>query len=173
MEKVAKIALGGGCHWCTEAVFKSLKGVCKVSQGFVLSIGKQTSWSEAVIVDYISNEIRLKDLIAVHLHTHKSTVAHKMRSKYRSAIYFIDTIDEEEAHDFLKELQADFNEKLITEVLPFSNFKPSDERYRDYYYSNPEKPFCKTHITPKLKLLFERFSNLVDDQALQANTQSY
>ena len=161
METIAKIGLGGGCHWCTEAIFQSLKGVHLVHQGFVSSTGKQSGWSEAVVVAYLPQEISLEDVIAVHLHTHKSTVAHSMRNKYRSAVYFFDVKDKQIIHHILKKLQADFTEKLIAQVLPFIAFKPSEKQYKDYYYSNPERPFCKTYISPKLKLLLNRFSNLI------------
>ncbi|MEL6919372.1 MAG: peptide-methionine (S)-S-oxide reductase, partial [Bacteroidota bacterium] len=71
-----KIAFGGGCHWCTEAVFQSLRGVTLVEQGFVASTGEHKTFSEAVIVHYDDKAISKEDLIAVHLHTHKSTAAH-------------------------------------------------------------------------------------------------
>ncbi|WP_343065456.1 peptide-methionine (S)-S-oxide reductase [Arenibacter arenosicollis] len=86
METNQKIAFGGGCHWCTEAVYQSLKGVEVVEQGFVASKGEESFFSEAVIVHYDPKSIALKDLILIHLYTHKSTSDHSMRNKYRSAI---------------------------------------------------------------------------------------
>ncbi len=88
MDSKTKIALGGGCHWCTEAVFQSLIGVRSVEQGFVASTEENSSFSEAVIVHFNPEDITLQTLIEVHLHTHKSTSAHSMRQKYRSAIYY-------------------------------------------------------------------------------------
>ena len=82
-----KIALGGGCHWCTEAVFQSLKGVVSVEQGYIASLVKHSAFSEGVIVHFNANIISLKTLIEIHLYTHKSTSNHSMREKYRSAIY--------------------------------------------------------------------------------------
>ena len=84
----AKIAFGGGCHWCTEAVFQQLKGVIRVEQGFVASVNEYQSFSEAVIVHFNPSIIPLKILVEIHLYTHKSTSNHSMRSKYRSAIYY-------------------------------------------------------------------------------------
>ena len=152
-----KIALGGGCHWCTEAVFQSLKGVSKVEQGFVASDGANSAFSEAVIVHYDKHVIRLKDLISIHLLTHESTSQHSMRSKYRSAVYSFDKGSNVRATIVLSELQSDFHEKVITQVLPFMAFKPSDEMFHNYYFSDTEKPFCKTYIAPKLKLLLNQF----------------
>ncbi|SDX82583.1 peptide-methionine (S)-S-oxide reductase [Flavobacterium degerlachei] len=92
--KESKIALGGGCHWCTEAVFQSLLGVVKVEQGYVASIGDNSSFSEGVIVYFNSEEISLKTLIEIHLHTHKSTSNHSMRSKYdRQFTHFLKSKD--------------------------------------------------------------------------------
>lgn len=167
MKSLHKIGFGGGCHWCTEAVFQSLKGVHKVKQGFVGSEEENSSFSEAVIVHFNTNEISLKDLIAIHLHTHESTSRHSMRSKYRSAIYTFYGKDEIDAAKILVDLQGDFERKLITQVLPFKTFKPSDEMFHNYYYSDKEKPFCKTYINPKLKLLLERFSVHVDLKKLE------
>ena len=158
VKNLQKIAMGGGCHWCTEAVFLSLKGVQKVEQGFVGSEGENSSFSEAVIVYYDREIITLQDLISIHLHTHESTADHSMRDKYRSAIYTFNNEESILAEIALKELQLEFEKQLVTQVLPFKSFKLSDERFHNYYYSDKEKPFCKTYIEPKLKLLLERFS---------------
>lgn len=80
----------GGCHWCTEAVFQSLKGIQHVAQGFIKSRPPAGTWSEAVIVTYDPTKIDLATLIEIHLQTHACTSEHKMRSKYRSAIYTFD-----------------------------------------------------------------------------------
>ena len=157
-----KIALGGGCHWCTEAVFQSLKGVEKVEQGYVSSTGEHTSFSEAVIVHFNSEEIQLRTLIEIHLHTHKSTSAHSMRDKYRSAIYTYSDKQREVSEEIINSLQSDFENKLITKVYPFSEFKSSREQLLNYYYSNPNRPFCETFINPKLEWLLERFGDFVN-----------
>ncbi len=159
---VSKIGFGGGCHWCTEAVFQSLIGVVKVEQGFVASDNDQDTFSEAVLVHFKVDEISLKDLISIHLSTHESTSNHSMRSKYRSAVYTFGKVQAEQASKVLNALQVDFNNQLITKVYPFRKFKPSGELFHDYYYSNPQKPFCKKHISPKLDLLLSKFSNNVD-----------
>lgn len=156
-----KIALGGGCHWCTEAVFQSLIGVEKVEQGYVASTGENNSFSEAVIVHFNSEKISFRTLIEIHLHTHKSTSAHSMRDKYRSAVYTFSKKQNDQAEEILKSLQPDFENKLITKVYPFSEFKASREQLLNYYYSNPNKPFCETFINPKLQLLLKQFADFV------------
>ena len=84
-----KIALGGGCHWCTEAVFQHLKGVDRVEQGYVSSDGMHSTFSEAVIVHFEPQMIPLAKLIEIHLYTHNSTSNHSFRKKYRSAVYYL------------------------------------------------------------------------------------
>lgn len=158
MNSIAKIALGGGCHWCTEAVFQSIKGVEKVEQGYVASVEEHTSFSEAVIVHFNSNSVNLDVLIRIHLLTHKSTVNHSMRNKYRSAVYTFSQEQHQEAKMLVESFQQDFDQDVVTQVLPFSEFKASREVIQNYYEKNPEKPFCETFINPKLKLLLQQFS---------------
>lgn len=157
-----KIAFGGGCHWCTEAVFQTLIGVGKVEQGWVSSTEKNTPFSEAVIVHFNIEKIDLKTLIEVHLLTHKSTSNHSMRTKYRSAIYYFSHQQKEKSLKIIEELQSNFNHKIITQVLEFKEFKASSETFQNYYQANPDKPFCKNYINPKLKFLLKEFSNQIN-----------
>ena len=168
MKALTKIALGGGCHWCTEAVFQSLVGVEKVEQGYVSSIGEHYTFSEAVIVHFNSELISLNALIEIHLYTHKSTSNHSMRKKYRSAIYVFSESQRTSIHSFINLLQPQFNNKIITQILDFNEFKPSLEQFQDYYKKNPRKPFCEKFIHPKLKLLQQQFS-----KELKTTTLSY
>ena len=165
--KTHKIALGGGCHWCTEAVFQSLKGVEKVEQGYVSSFGKNESFSEAVIVHFNPSQIPLKSLIEIHLYTHKSTSKHSMRDKYRSAVYVFSRSQSNECISIIENLQWEFTGKLITQVYAFNKFKASRQQITNYYYNNPERPFCETFINPKLKLLLENFSDYTDYKKLK------
>ena len=126
---------------CTEAVYQSLIGITKVEQGFVASYNEHDSFSEAVIVHYRETEISQRELIAIHLHTHESTSHHSMRGKYRSAVYTFNPTRAEQIKHNLKELQKDFDEPLVTKAYPFKAFKPSDEMFRNYYFTGPEKPF--------------------------------
>mgnify|MGYP000579319760 CR=1 FL=1 len=161
-----KIAFGGGCHWCTEAVFQFLIGVLKVEQGWVNSFGRDASFSEAVIVTFDTELIPLETLIEVHLYTHKSTVAHSFREKYRSAIYAFSTKQLEASKTSIENLQPSFDQVIITKVLPFKSFNASREQIQSYYKKNPNKPFCKRYINPKLELLLEKFSKYVDTEEL-------
>jgi len=148
-----KIGFGGGCHWCTEAVFSALKGIDIVNQGFIKSHPPNDQFSEAVWIQFDENEIPLAKLIEIHLHTHASSSAHSMREKYRSAIYVEGEAIAVACRDILTDLQAPFEKPLVTEVLETVVFKPSAESYTDYYATNPERPFCVTYIEPKLDKL--------------------
>lgn len=158
---LAKIGLGGGCHWCTEAVFQSLKGVDNVQQGFISSIAPNQDFSEAVLVTFDEQFIPLKILIHIHLQTHNSTSNHSFRKKYRSAIYYTDSSQKLDCSTILDALQNEFEKPIITQVLPYHQFQSSREALLNYYLKDKEKPFCKTYIEPKLKLLLEQFSNFV------------
>ncbi|MDX6188084.1 peptide-methionine (S)-S-oxide reductase [Flavobacterium sp. Fl-318] len=153
-----KIGFGGGCHWCTEAVFQTLIGVELVEQGWIESVEPQDYWSEAVIVHFDTDLISLKTLIEIHLLTHASTSNHSMRSKYRSAIYYFDEQQKEESLNFISELQTENTEKYITQILPFVQFKINKDEFLNYYKTRKEAPFCETYIRPKLNLLFQKYS---------------
>lgn len=164
--KISKIGFGGGCHWCTEAVFQSLKGVKRVEQGFIASERENSDFSEGVIVHFNASIISLATLIEIHLHTHKSQSNHSMRDKYRSAVYVFSKSQLHIAKSLIDFFQFQFQNKLITQVLPFDRFEASREQIQNYYYSNPEKPFCENFINPKLQILLNRFSKYTDEQKL-------
>ena len=154
-----KVGFGGGCHWCTEAVFQALRGVTSVEQGFIRSTPPNQTWSEAVIVTYDTDLIDLETLANVHIRTHAATAAHSMRPKYRSAIYIFSESQQNEATIILDGLGDEFENGLVTEALPFVDFKPSEDRLLNYYETNPDRPFCRRYIDPKLDLIRKKFSS--------------
>lgn len=166
MTATDRVGLGGSCHWCTEAIFLSLRGVVKVEQGWLASVNDDDWFSEGIIVTFEPAIISLADLIAVHLHTHSCTANHSMRQKYRSAVYVYSEPQHQEAQQSIESLQDDFEQKIITRVLSYSAFKLNGEQYQNYYYDNPEKPFCENIINPKLRILMQKFSDKVDNQKL-------
>lgn len=155
------VGFGGGCHWCTEAVFQPLVGVREVRQGFIRSDAPDDTWSEAVEVTFDPADICLMDLLAVHLTTHASQSDHKMRGKYRSAVYVSDEAQQAECQDLIEQLGAEADTPFITRALMRRGFKPSDLRFHDYYRSNPEKPFCQNYIEPKLAKLRANYNSLL------------
>ncbi len=161
---ISRVGFGGGCHWCTEAVFQTILGVIHVAQGFIRSSAPDDSFSEAVIVTYDASKIDLRSLTEIHLRTHASTSAHKLRGKYRSAVYVYDDDQKSRAIQILDALREEFESPLVTRVLEFQEFKPSDERFQNYYRNGPERPFCKTYIDPKLAMLRKKFSALSESR---------
>lgn len=157
--KMQRLGFGGSCHWCTEAIFHSLKGVQKVEQGWIASSEPNDTFSEAVIVHFDEERIGIDILVAIHLYTHSCTSSHSMRKKYRSAVYVFDGQQEEPVETAIHQLQSEFEQKIITEILPFVAFKGNEERYLNYYQKNRENQFCQSYINPKLKRLMQRFSN--------------
>lgn len=154
-----KIAFGGGCHWCTEAVFTTLLGVLKVEQGWIsASVEEASELSEAVIVYFDGSLIDIDTLIEIHLLTHNATSNHSFRKKYRSAIYIFNPSEENEIKKILASKASLFDKPIITKVYPFQRFKLNDEKYLNYYQKNRDKPFCETYIEPKLKMLLEKYA---------------
>lgn len=152
-----KIGFGGGCHWCTEAVFSVLHGVDCVEQGFIAASAPDDRYSEAVIVHFDPDKISTETLIEIHLRTHASTSNHKMRGKYRSAIY---VFNEQQLTNVKSDLLTVTNQldiAPVTQVLRFCSFKASDERYQNYFEKNADGPFCRSYIDPKFDFLRTKF----------------
>lgn len=168
LEAGVKIGLGGGCHWCTEAVFQAIAGISKVEQGFIRSDPPENAWSEAVVVTFDPVALPLEVLLEIHLRTHSSTSHHKMRGKYRSAVYVYDAGTGVKVGRLMRALQQRFDEPLVTRVMTLAEFKASDEQFRNYYANGPERPFCKTYIDPKLALLRKQFAAALKPERLEA-----
>lgn len=156
-----RIGFGGGCHWCTEAVFASLRGVIQVEQGFIRADAPDDDFSEAVVLTFQPEKISLEALIEIHLRTHSSTSNHPMRQKYRSAIYVMGEAQGEAARCILTKLGTGFDAPLVTKVLPFRAFKASDERFQRYAEKHAGGPFCTSYIDPKLALLRKEFGGFL------------
>jgi peptide-methionine (S)-S-oxide reductase len=156
-----KVGLGGGCHWCTEGVFQALKGVEQVEQGFIRSDPPSDTWAEGVVVHFDPAKIDLAILIEVHLRTHSASKAFVAGGKYRSAVYVFDDRQRERTVGTIATLQCDFDPPVETRVLLFREFKPSDERYQNYYATDPQRPFCRRYIDPKLDFIRQNFAEHV------------
>lgn len=163
---IKQIGLGGGCHWCTEAVFASLKGVITVNQGWIASDNENSTYSEGIIIEFDATSISLDVLVAIHLHTHSATAMHSMRGKYRSAVYCFNAEDCIEAIEAIQKLQPEFDAPIITKVMPFVDFRLNIPEQLNYYYTDPTRPFCETYINPKLKFLLQQFSGNVNTDKL-------
>jgi peptide-methionine (S)-S-oxide reductase len=161
MNPVEKLGLGGGCHWCTEGIFQMLAGVTQVEQGYIRSDPPSGTWAEGVMVHFHPSVIGLSTLVAVHLRTHDATAPYIATSKYRSGIYVLDEDQRRRTIDAIASLQHEFDAPVQTRVLALREFKPSDERFRNYYASDPERPFCRRYIDPKLDILRREFAGVI------------
>jgi peptide-methionine (S)-S-oxide reductase len=156
-----RVGFGGGCHWCTEAVFQSLRGVAKVEQGFIASQPPDDGFSEAVIVEFDPGAIGLDVLIGAHLATHSSASDHALRGKYRSAVYVFEAEQGARAEAVIARLATEAETAFVTRVLDLAAFRASDPRFHGYYVAGPDRPFCRTYIDPKLATLRRKFTEHV------------
>jgi peptide-methionine (S)-S-oxide reductase len=173
--KHKKIVLAGGCFWCTEAVFKSLRGVLSVMPGYTggstqnptyeeVCTGK-TGHAEVIEINYDPSIVSLDDLLTVFFATHNPTTLNRqgadIGTQYRSGIFYTTKEQKEKAEGFIKELNKD-GEPIVTELKPLKEFYPAEEYHQDYYRKNSSAPYCQVVINPKLKKLRERFQKLLN-----------
>jgi peptide methionine sulfoxide reductase msrA/msrB len=160
-----KVTFGGGCFWCTEAIFQEVKGVIKVESGFSGGntvnptyrevVSGLTGHAEVVEVTYDNREVSYEDLITIHLTTHNPTTLNRQGadkgSQYRSILFYRTTEEMKVAMEVISEVQKAFDEMIVTEVKMFEAFYKAELYHQDYYASNPDKPYCQAVINPKLK----------------------
>ena len=164
-----KIAtFGGGCFWCTEAVFQEVKGVEKVVSGY--SGGKVpgrptyrevcsglTGHAEVVQVTFDANIISYEDLLVIFMTTHDPTTLNRQGAdrgtQYRSVIYYHDDTQKEIAEVVIKELAQYFENSIVTEVSEADTFYEAEKEHQDYYRNNQTQGYCSFVITPKLMKL--------------------
>ncbi|MBP9701705.1 MAG: peptide-methionine (S)-S-oxide reductase MsrA [Candidatus Pacebacteria bacterium] len=163
------IYFGGGCFWCTEAVFKMLKGVTKVLPGYMGGTvpnptyeqvcGGKTGHAEVVLVEYDPNIIKLEDLLIVFFASHDPTTKNRqgndVGTQYRSVIFYQD--QKEEIEKFVKELGI----PAVTELAPAGTFYEAENYHHDYFATHPENPYCEIIINPKLEKVQKKFANLL------------
>lgn len=176
----AKATFGGGCFWCTEAVFQQLSGVSKVENGY--SGGEtanptyqqvcsgDTGHAEVVQVTYDPNVISYADLLRIHLSTHNPMTLNQQGAdrgtQYRSIILTHDSEQETIAKQVIEEMAPAFDEPIVTEVKPLDIFFEAEGYHQDYYVSNPAKPYCAAVISPKLKKFRELFIDKLKEQPM-------
>jgi peptide-methionine (S)-S-oxide reductase len=161
MNRTQKIGLGGGCHWCTEGIFQMLRGVAQVEQGFIRSDPPANVWAEGIGVHFDPLGIDLATLVEVHLRTHAASATYVATGKYRSAIYVHEDVQQQQATRTIASLQQEFEDPIETQVLRLRSFKPSDDRFRNYYANNPDKPFCRRYIDPKVDFIRRNFAEII------------
>jgi len=175
-----KVAVfGGGCFWCTEAVFSRLNGVIRVLPGYTGGKIKNptyrevcsglTGHNEVVEIQYDPEQISYRQLLEVFFSTHDPTSLNRqgndVGTQYRSGIYYTDEDQKTEANEFIKkELASLWNDPAVTEVLALEVFYPAEEYHHNYFDRNPEQGYCQIIINPKLKKLKSKYSNLLKNE---------
>lgn len=164
---------GGGCFWCTEAVFQNLKGVTKVISGYMggktnnptyedICTG-DTGHAEIIQIEYNEEEISFNDLLLVFFKTHDPTTLNRqgndVGTQYRSVIFYHNQEQKKQAEDMIDNLTKDmvFDRPIVTEVTPVSEFFQAEDYHQNYYNTNPYKGYCALVIQPKLAKFTEQF----------------
>lgn len=176
-EEVKIAVLGGGCFWCTEAIFKSLRGVKSVAPGYTggaasdanydeVSTGR-TGHVESIKIEYNPTVISYGDLLAVFFNTHDPTTLNRQGSdvgtQYRSAIFYTDESQRDEATKLISELNdaKAYASPVVTEVVPLVELYPAEDYHKNYYQNHSADPYCQIVIAPKLDKLQKRFAALL------------
>ena len=164
----------GGCFWCTEAVFQSLSGVEAVESGY---IGGQTpnptykqvcsgdtGHAEAIRITYDPGQISYENLLDVHFATHDPTQLNRqgndVGTQYRSAIFPLDTAQEDAVRDGIARAQADWPAPIVTTVEPLSDWYPAEDYHQSYWDGEGQRnPYCMAVIPPKLAKLRKGFGD--------------
>jgi peptide-methionine (S)-S-oxide reductase len=175
--KSAVAVFGGGCFWCTEAVFDELRGVKSVVSGYAGGSTKNptyekvcgggTGHAEVIKIDFDPTEITFKDLLTVFFATHDPTTLNRqgndVGTQYRSAIFYANEEQMREAEAFIKELNDSkvFGKPVVTTLEPLGEFYEAEDYHQKYYANNPYQPYCQYMIPPKLNKLHKQFSALL------------
>ena len=169
MTKKLQIAtLGGGCFWCTEAVFQVVKGVENVVSGYAGGIvpGKPTyreicsgltGHAEVIQITFDANIISFEDILVIFMTTHDPTTLNQQGAdrgtQYRSVIYYHNANQQKIAEEVLKQIQPYYDAKIVTEISELPIFYEAEIEHQNYYKENTQQGYCSYVIAPKLSKL--------------------
>jgi len=177
---MATAVFGGGCFWCTEAVFKMLRGVASVEPGYAgghtenptyyrVSEG-DTGHAEVIKIEFDPAQVSYRNLLTVFFGSHDATQVNRqgndIGTQYRSIVLATDESQKAEAEAFIKELNDSSTEgnPIATEVALLTKFYPAEQEHLDYYARNKNQGYCQVVIEPKLQKVQEKFAELLADQ---------
>lgn len=168
---------GGGCFWCTEAVFQELRGVASVTSGYAGGelanptyeqvSGGSTGHAEVIKFEYDPSQISFHDLLEVFFATHDPTQLNRQGSdvgtQYRSAIFYASDAQKKQAEDFLKQLETDhiYDQPVTTTLEPLTAFYPAEDYHQNYFKNNANQPYCQLIVNSKVKKFKEKFASLL------------
>ncbi len=160
--------VGGGCFWCTEAVFQEIKGVEKVVSGYTggTAPGKPTyrevcsgltGHAEVVQITFDPSIISYHDILVIFMTTHDPTTLNRqgadVGTQYRSVIYYHDEAQKEVAEGTMNEVAPYFDGAIVTEISPLGIVYEAEDYHQDYYKNNSSQGYCSAVISPKLSKL--------------------
>lgn len=165
--RIEEIYLGGGCFWCTEAVFQEVTGVIDVDSGYSGGSVENPSYeevcsgrtghAEVVRVRFDPEIITIRDILEIFFDTHDPTTlnrqGHDVGTQYRSVIFYMNSLQRDTAQSLINELNESgrFRKKIVTELEPLSKFYSSEDYHKNYYRENSYAPYCTFVISPKLE----------------------
>ena len=169
-----RATFGGGCFWCLEAVYQQVQGVESVVSGYAGGdvpnptyrqvCNKGTGHAEVVQVTYDPERVSYRALLEIFFTIHNPTTRNRegadVGPQYRSIILWHDAEQRETAETVIEELNASiFSDGIVTEVEPLDTFYEAETNHQDYYETNPNRPYCRAVIDPKLKKLREKHAD--------------
>lgn len=179
-ERQTAIAVfGGGCFWCTEAIFQSLKGIIGARPGYAGGIkpnptyeevsSGDTGHAEVTRIEYDPSAISYDDLLTVFFATHDPTSLNRQGNdtgtQYRSIILYADDNQKTAAEKFVAKLRTENTKPIVTEIKPLSEFYEAEDYHRNYFLKHADEPYCRLVIAPKLGHLREKFERLLQNSS--------
>ncbi|MEZ4632974.1 MAG: peptide-methionine (S)-S-oxide reductase MsrA [Deinococcales bacterium] len=167
--------LGGGCFWCTEAVFLEIQGVLGVESGYAGGRRPNPSYeqicsgatghAEVIQLRFDPQEISYKDILSIFFATHDPTTLNRqgndVGTQYRSVIFYHDESQKAIAEALIKELdeQSIWPKSIVTELSPYNAFYKAEAYHQNYYQRNTEQGYCQFIISPKVAKLRQQFAH--------------
>lgn len=161
-----KAIFGGGCFWCTEAVFRNVKGVNSVLSGYMGGARENPTYEqvcsggtghvEVIEIDFNEGETSFRELLGVFFKTHDPTTLNRqgadVGTQYRSVIFYNSEQQKAEAENMISELETEavFKDSIVTAVEQASQFWPAEDYHHNYFERNPQNQYCAMVIAPKL-----------------------
>ena len=172
------LVLGGGCFWCTEAVYVRVKGVLDVESGYCNGqsvnptyeqvCSGRTGHNEVVKLQYDPALISTRDVLDIFFVIHDPTTLNRQGNdagtQYRSGIYFTTPAQAEAARALIAELTPDFDDPIVTEVLPLDNYSAAEAYHQDFFERNPYQGYCLAVAAPKVAKLRKSFAHWVKEE---------
>lgn len=181
--KTSLATFGGGCFWCTEAVFLKVRGVSKVVSGYTggpkpnptykeVCTGL-TGHAEVIQITFDPSQVTFEQLLDVFFYTHDPTTKNRqgadVGTQYRSSVFYHDEQQKESTKTVIAELDksGDFSDPIVTTIEELKKFYPAEDYHQDYFALNPDNPYCQAVVGPKVSKFQKRYKELMkkDDEA--------